>query len=85
MDIEIVDSLIIYEKKYQSINSDCPICHNNINEHSLTNTNKSEKINIIKSKCGHCYHKECISSWIKYQSTCPLCISKFVEESNINI
>lgn len=23
--------------------------------------------------CGHMFHKRCITKWIKYKSTCPIC------------
>lgn len=27
--------------------------------------------------CGHYYHTECISEWVKKQPTCPYCTAKF--------
>ena len=33
--------------------------------------NKSR--DIIKLKCNHMYHKECIDPWIKINKNCPLC------------
>ena len=35
--------------------------------------NKSK--DIIKLKCNHMYHKECIDPWIKINKHCPLCKS----------
>jgi hypothetical protein len=32
-----------------------------------------EKITIVKTPCGHYYHKDCLEKWLKLAQTCPLC------------
>jgi hypothetical protein len=29
--------------------------------------------NLIKTKCNHYYHKECIIKWCEISNTCPAC------------
>ena len=32
-----------------------------------------DKINTIKIKCGHKFHKNCLEDWVKTSASCPLC------------
>lgn len=32
-----------------------------------------EEKKVIKLRCNHLFHSECISNWIEYQTTCPIC------------
>lgn len=51
----------------------CNICLDNINEN-------------IYMECGHSFHKECISEWLKKNKNCPICrkILKNVTNENLN-
>ena len=35
----------------------------------------ANKIDLITTKCGHKFHRKCITEWCKYNQTCPLCRS----------
>lgn len=43
-------------------NDDCPICFKTL----ATET-------IVKTNCGHAFHKSCIDTWLSRHETCPLC------------
>lgn len=48
-----------YEKE-----SECSIC--------LGVFQKEEKIKML-TRCGHAYHAECVDTWLRTRSSCPLC------------
>ena len=48
-------------KKQQQQQQRCIIC-----------LDKNKK-NLIKTKCNHYYHKECIKKWCEISNTCPAC------------
>lgn len=35
----------------------------------------TNKIDLIITKCGHKFHRKCITKWCNYNQTCPLCRS----------
>jgi ribosomal protein S27E len=36
---------------------------------------------VLKLACGHCYHYDCVHSWLSKNNTCPLCRSEMpIEE-----
>lgn len=37
---------------------------------------------LVVGKCGHRFHKHCISNWLAKHSTCPLDNSTWVEKSS---
>lgn len=50
----------------QRLQEDCPICYTCLNTCS----------HVVKTHCGHLFHKHCIMTWKEssiYGSTCPLC------------
>ena len=50
----------------QRLQDDCPICYTCLNESS----------HVVKTHCGHLFHKTCIMKWKEssiYGNTCPLC------------
>lgn len=42
----------------------CSIC--------LENYREKETVSVI-SKCGHCFHANCIHQWLGKNATCPVC------------
>ena len=48
----------------QIIVEDCSICFEQL---------KLENNNIVKTKCDHIFHDECLTEWLKNSQTCPLC------------
>ena len=65
---QIDGSIFCKEHQCKYIHSDnCNICLNeNTSPENLENK-------LIFVKCGHSFHKECISEWLKYKNTCPCC------------
>ena len=47
----------------------CSICIETYRENDL----------IFTLKCGHTYHKECISKWYDKKATCPYCVQNSLE------
>ena len=33
----------------------------------------------VKLRCGHCYHRQCISTWLERAQTCPLCRERVID------
>lgn len=31
-------------------------------------------------KCGHQYHKECISKWLEHKKKCPMCFESVIDD-----
>jgi hypothetical protein len=54
---------IIKKSFYKNIHEDCVICLEGMDQ-----GNKKYKLH-----CNHCYHKECIITWLFEKPTCPLC------------
>jgi hypothetical protein len=52
--------------------SDCSICYNEFNDNE----------DILKLKCKHIYHSECIRKWASTSSTCPICRYNIIECKN---
>ncbi|XP_078153157.1 RING-H2 finger protein ATL39-like [Carex rostrata] len=54
----------IYQRDASNMNTDCVIC--------LSKLQKGEPV-VMLSICLHLFHPECIRSWFRHNSTCPLC------------
>ena len=54
-------------------NTDCTICRCNLNENSLHSKDKCMDSVVVTGGCGHSFHYECISPWVKNQPSCPIC------------
>jgi RING-box protein 1 len=59
-------------------NTDCTICRCNLNENSLHSKDKGVESIIVTGVCGHSFHHECISPWIRNQPSCPICSSQWL-------
>ena len=55
-----LDKILIIDNMIKT-DRNCTICLENLTD------------NIIKLKCSHLYHKECIKNWIKKKPNCPMC------------
>jgi hypothetical protein len=49
-------------KKSYLVDTECPICIEPIQKH-----------NLLKTKCGHFFHKKCIYKQILNINSCPMC------------
>jgi len=58
-------------------NDTCPICRNNIYECIDCENKTNETIDSVIGVCGHAYHFDCISTWLKTRQVCPLCNAKW--------
>jgi RING-box protein 1 len=56
-------------------NDICAICRNYIFEPSINS--KCQECNAVVGTCGHAYHYDCISGWLRTKKNCPLCNSKW--------
>lgn len=32
--------------------------------------------------CFHCFHKQCMSEWLKIKNSCPMCRKKVINDVN---
>ncbi len=60
--------------------SQCPICQNSFKEASIHYLSEPTPANdaaggleIQHGSCGHAFHRDCITKYLKAKSTCPLC------------
>jgi hypothetical protein len=58
-----------------SSDTTCPICRLNVSE--------NDSADWTSLTCDHTFHAQCISEWVKYKSTCPLCRA-IIPRYNIN-
>ena len=65
--------------KEDFVNDVCSICLDDLydegedEDEGNDDLEKSKNRDIIKLRCNHMYHKECIIPWINIHKNCPLC------------
>lgn len=79
MSYEINDMKIFATWSHKnSYNTDCTICRQPLNNHSIYEKDKSQYFsNVVMNSCGHSFHKECIKSWLSDNNHCPNCSTKW--------
>ncbi len=76
--IKINNSQIFTSWSYKiDKNADCTICRQSLNSDSLYSIEKGVKSTLLKGKCGHMYHTECITPWLKDNKKCPICSATY--------
>jgi len=58
-------------------NVDCTICRQSLNNDSIYALEKGCRSTILTGLCGHTFHSECITPWLKTSLNCPICSQKF--------
>ena len=58
-------------------NSDCNICRQSLNCDSLYAIEKGTRSVLSKGICGHMFHDECITPWLKNNTKCPICSDSY--------
>lgn len=56
----------------------CAICRNSLHEPSIEyqanpGSSSEDGLSISWGACGHVFHLDCISKWLRTRSNCPLC------------
>lgn len=70
--IQLISSI-----SHRSNNTDCTICREDINNDSIYAQSEGKRSNVKTGLCGHVFHDECITPWLKCNNKCPICIQKF--------
>jgi hypothetical protein len=60
---------------------ECPICH----EQLYTTEHGGPVVGIGFKGCGHKFHRECLTTSLKYKNNCPLCRRKITDFMSIQI
>ena len=64
------------------IDNSCPICLDNISINSVSVNHKNKCV----LGCGHKFHCDCITEWMKNSNTCPMCREKItIKESEVDV
>jgi hypothetical protein len=54
-------------------NTDCTICRQSINNNSVYAIESGFTSTVFSGTCGHIFHTECITPWLKTNKRCPIC------------
>ncbi len=54
-------------------NTECTICRQSLNSESLYAIENGLVSSLNTGLCGHSFHSECISAWLKCNRKCPIC------------
>ena len=78
MEKEEIDNKPLLEKKDDSNSLSIK------EEDANTNIIEKDEKGISTLNCGHQFHTECITKWLKIKSNCPICRQKILKENNYN-
>ena len=54
----------------------CSICLNSEEEEEK----KEEEKRMVKTKCAHIFHSECLAKWVIQKTTCPMCRNSLIKK-----
>ena len=40
-----------------------------------------ERRGSVQLRCGHCYHRACVSQWLRRADTCPMCRTRVLGDA----
>jgi hypothetical protein len=62
----------------------CSICLNSEEEEKENKEeekeNKEEEKKMVKTKCAHIFHSECLAKWVIQKTTCPMCRNSLIKK-----
>lgn len=56
--------IFIYSKGVDDVHIECSVCLSNLEEGEMAR---------LLPNCKHTFHSQCIDTWLRAQSTCPIC------------
>ena len=78
---EVIDANLIATWRYKLQNSDCAICFSSLSSPSVIDLQKGNDSEIVIGICGHSYHNICITPCLRENNRCPLCSSKWEDNT----
>ncbi len=70
-DLDKVSTVLTAEQEKEKSNEMCPICQETISNIKEEDSNHNIR---ITSPCNHIFCENCLSTWLKKNITCPVCI-----------
>lgn len=84
--IELVNWAPVATWNFKTSGTECPICKHHYEELCLTcedeHTSGEPTCEVSRGKCGHCFHRHCINSWLKNSNICPICTTPYANDIN---
>ena len=77
-----LDKLKTRENPKEIFAESCIICLEDFKQNDKMNLDEKNEISILE--CGHKFHRNCITDWLKKDESCPLCRTKFNIKGNDN-
>ena len=78
MSFQVKSSKLFCTRVFEHKNCDCTICRQPLDEDSIYAKEDNTISELMKSNyCGHTFHKECITPWLKQYNKCPICAEKW--------
>jgi uncharacterized membrane protein YgcG len=77
-----LDKLKLRENPKEIFAESCIICLEDFKQNDKKNLEEKDEISILE--CGHKFHRNCITDWLKKDESCPLCRTKFNIKGNDN-
>mgnify|MGYP001440249090 CR=1 FL=1 len=73
MSVKLKSGNVFYSIHKEYKNEYCTICRQSLNCDSIYAKDENYVSSICMGKCGHSFHQECITPWLKHNNKCPIC------------